>query len=305
MITRTVDLSRDVQLLFQMLYLPIATLDISRPALSVDNFLASEQSIRRDWIASALLYELPTMCFLLLIASKHLQTRDRTIFNFEMAFDEIAQFGRRSRRDREGARTGGLGLKADEHTALVALSPSKKGKRTLDSSCCGHAPLADWEDRSRVMIVSRRVETAGRILLIPIITLRKTSESGQAFEQLLSLELFLPEAFLSSLSFGPSSLSAGADRVGSNKKNSTSASDTGTGTGRSQHMRILTDRSVILSSTATSSTSIAVSAPATVRKEYLRVRSILDPATIADVAKVRGKRGTLQTDVVQWAVRAG
>ncbi|CAO1631191.1 unnamed protein product [Parajaminaea phylloscopi] len=282
MITRIVDLSRDVQLLFQILYLPLANLDPTRPALVVDDFLASERSFRKDWVRDVLLYDLPTLPFLLLIASKHLQTRDRAVFNFEMAFEEVAQFGRRSRRNREGAGTGGLGLKADQGSTSVSMSPLAspyrlgRSRGTTSSSSPSAAaaaaastldlkarapPPSDWEDRDRALI---------------------------AFEQLLSLEIFLPDAFLSSLSYGPTSLTAGNRGSGGAAAAAAAAATTASSPAS-------TDRSVVITSSTSSS----------VRREYLRVRSILDAATIVHVAKARSKRGTLTTDVAQWATRAG
>lgn len=161
MLTRIIDLSRDVQHLFQVLYQPIASLTTEKPQIYLPAFLDAERSLRRDWVRSVLLHELPTMSFLLLVAAKHLQTRDRDVFNFEIAFDEVAQFGRRSRRNREGAGTGGLGLK-EMDTAATASPRSQRAFGAGDST----SDASDWQDRHRAMRVSNSQWSGGKILRV-------------------------------------------------------------------------------------------------------------------------------------------
>lgn len=185
---------------------------------------------------------------MLLIAAKHLELRaDRSVFNFEMLLAEMTAFLRRSRREREAAGTGGMGLKASDGAGEPATPTKKAQKSQAATPGSGVGRVADdkgssaaWDDRQRAML---------------------------AFEELLSLELLLPDAFLSTLSFGPTAIATGAPPP------------------------------------LVKSTLVPAAAKATaVRREYLRVRSVLEPHVVADVAKARGKKGTLTTDVVQWAV---
>ncbi|CAO1620292.1 unnamed protein product [Sympodiomycopsis kandeliae] len=237
-----VDLSQDVHYLFSIVYSAISPLDAERN-FSPNNlqlYLDSQQSLLLDDTTLDTIYELPTLEFLFLIASKQLQLKDRVVFNFEIALDEIVKFSKKAKRDREGLGTGGMGLNTVSTNGGIASPTStpsgrrEKRSTALNSPTSGNvtsasslAYVSPWEDRQRAMM---------------------------AFEQLLALEIFLPDAFLSTLSFGPS-------------------------------------------------TSGSTSTQA-VRKEYLRVRSILNPHTITQIAKERASKGTLGTEIVQWATRS-
>lgn len=181
------------------------------------------------------------MPFMLLIAAKHLELRaDRSVFNFEMLLSEVTTFSRRSRREREAAGTGGLGLKAGE--VVEPTTPRGHARRQAAkevASGAGTGAHNARDDRQRAML---------------------------AFEELLSLELFLPDAFLSTISFGPTAAATGPPPL---------------------------PKSTLVP---------AASRATVVRREYLRVRSVLDPHIVSEVAKARGKKGTLNTDIVQWAV---
>lgn len=243
------DLSRDVQVLFEILYLPILELSPSCPHfVTLERLVQSSTSTLYSDGTLSILYDLPTLPFLFLIASKHLQTRDRSVFNFEVALDEVIRFSKRSRRNREAAGTGGLGLRAGEDRppnteGSTSLSPSKRKQTTINGG--SQESPSEWEDRRKGMM---------------------------AFERLLDLEIFLPDAFLASLSFLGGSTTT--TRTIDPKKPTTTA---------------------IVAKTNNHS----------VRREYMRVRCICEPNVIVTVAKERGRRGTLATEVVQWATRGG
>lgn len=152
-----------------MQYPPIALLDTERaPTLTASQFIESYRAIRVDATLAAL-QDLPLLPFLLLIASKHLQTRDRNVFNFETLFDEVTQFAKRSRREREAAGTGDIGLKAnsggangiDDSLAIegeVAANRTPTQAQTVGATGASRSSAAsttEWEDRKRALMVSR------------------------------------------------------------------------------------------------------------------------------------------------------
>ncbi|PWN23397.1 hypothetical protein BCV69DRAFT_310857 [Microstroma glucosiphilum] len=276
---RITDQSKDVHHLFTVLYPPIAALPSSPPEpLSAHPFILSYAAQQNDATLSSL-YDLPTLPFLLLIAAKHLQTRDRTVFNFEVCFDEVARFSRKSRRNREGAGTGGMGLNMDEgneDSVLPSEGVARRGVAKRAKAAVGEGEGeevrgGEWEDRKRALM---------------------------AFDQLLALDLFLPDAFLSTLAYGPTTIAT------------TTTTGTAMGTSCKSASSSTTTTTRSAAATATAAPLIASSlrtgaGASSVRKEYLRVRSIIEPQVVLAVARERGKRGTLGSEVVQWASRGG
>lgn len=271
---RITDQSKDVHHLFTVLYPPIATLPSIPPVdLSAHSFILSYAAQQNDATLSSL-YDVPTLPFLLLIAAKHLQTRDRTVFNFEVCFDEVARFSRKSRRNREGAGTGGMGLNMEEDididvvpgeggiAPLPRRAASRKSRAAIVEEGGEGGRGAEWEDRRRALM---------------------------AFDQLLALDLFLPDAFLSTLAYGPTASAAAttASATGSSSKSASAAA-------------------AAAAAAPITAVSLRTGAGAgSVRKEYLRVRSVVEPQVVLAVARERGKRGTLGSEVVQWASRGG
>lgn len=293
LLTRIADQSKDVHHLFTVLYPPIATLPSVPPiALSAHPFILSYAAQQNDATLSSL-YDVPTLPFLLLVAAKHLQTRDRTVFNFEVCFDEVARFSRKSRRNREGAGTGGMGLNMDDDLSNIndnndndLLLPDEGGAAPSPRRGAGGARRpraagagavvraeegqggAEWEDRKRALM---------------------------AFDQLLALDLFLPDAFLSTLAYGPTATTTTATATGPATASATSSKSASRAAG-----------AAVAPVTAVSLRSGAgAGASGSVRKEYLRVRSVVEPQVVLAVARERGKRGTLGSEVVQWAARGG
>lgn len=251
------DYSKDVQNLFDLLYSPVLALSGVAPRISLPTFVQAAQAARLDGTIRCL-FGLPALPFLFLIAAKHLQTRDRAVFNFEIAFDEVSRFSKRSRRNREGAGTGGLGLNAAVLDATPIAgprrTPKKAGKGALVTAAAKSATVPEWEDRKRAMA---------------------------AFELLLSLELILPDAFLSSLSLN---LTEGSETKSASSSNSKTKATAETRPPLLVQLR---------------------PAPTAVRKEYLRVRCIIEPHVLLAVARERARLGTLSTEVVQWANKGG
>lgn len=224
-LTSTVELTHDVQHLFDVLYPHVSILSPTNPTLAIACTDQEDTTIKQ-------LYDLPTLSFLFLIASKQLALRDRVVFNFEVAFDEIMRFSKRTRRERDAVGATLVGRTTD--------SPSAR-RKTGDPTTTIVPP---WEDRQRAMM---------------------------AFEHLLDLDIFLPDAFLSTL--------ASVEK--------TTSSSTVTGAVSSTH--------------AMRTSAASGSAP---RKEYLRVRSAVDSYVVGQVAKARAAKGTLTVDVAQWAARS-
>lgn len=261
-LTSTIELSQDVQHLFSILYPVISQLSLATSTITPNQphlYAQAQESLLVDETIRQL-YHLPTLAFLFVIAAKQLLLRDRVVFNFEVAFDEVRRFSQRTRREREGAGTGGMGLNADKGVMAgddAKQSPkSRRGNAATTSSASsssgdGSAPSHHpWEDRKKAMM---------------------------AFEHLLTLEIFLPDAFLSTLASGPTSAGTIA----------TTTTTTDAKRQAAQH---------------TFKTS--VNAHSTVRKEYLRVRSVLNSFVVVEVAKERAAKGTLGTEVAQWASRS-
>ncbi|PWY97238.1 hypothetical protein BCV70DRAFT_195760 [Testicularia cyperi] len=93
------ELSNDVRLVYTILYSPVSRLNSINPCLDVDHVVASASSQISEGMIDVL-SDLTEPEMALLIAVKHLQTRDRSIFNFEMCFDELRRFAAREARDR-------------------------------------------------------------------------------------------------------------------------------------------------------------------------------------------------------------
>ncbi|KAN0060195.1 origin recognition complex subunit 4 [Thecaphora frezii] len=118
------ELSNDVRHLYRLLFVPLAALTPGSPALSVAALLASAGNSLGDG-HYATLFELTEPELALLIASKHLQTRDRLVFNFEMCLDELVRFVARESKRRTVAASsiasGSIASLQDRRIALMAF----------------------------------------------------------------------------------------------------------------------------------------------------------------------------------------
>ncbi|PWN50679.1 hypothetical protein IE53DRAFT_387005 [Violaceomyces palustris] len=241
------ELSNDVRMLYRILIGPISSVTTKkRPWLDPIDFVGSAWEQRGD-STNQVLRDLTEPEMALLIATKHLQTRDRQTFNFEMCYDELIRFARAEARQRQAAGTGGIGGGEGWTTPTsVGQTPnhlaSKRGSETGSrAEKSQEGGLASFADR-RVALMS--------------------------FNTLLSLEILLPETFVSSLSLPASNAALGGGGGGG-----------GTGGGLSN------SRSTVGS----------------VKNEFLRVRCSLDPMTILNATKDRNRVEPISSALVKWA----
>ncbi|SPO20423.1 related to Origin recognition complex subunit 4 [Ustilago trichophora] len=165
------ELSNDIRMLYRVLTPAIAKLDLLEPAFDLPLLLSTASVEVGDGMLS-ILRDLTEPEMALLIAVKHLQTRDRSVFNFEMCYDELRRFAARDARERQAASTGSnsLELGAGAASAAAAAGGGGGGGGVLSGSAVTTPFYADR-----------------KIALM-------------AFHTLLSLEFLLPENYVSSLS---------------------------------------------------------------------------------------------------------
>ncbi|TKY90963.1 hypothetical protein EX895_000961 [Sporisorium graminicola] len=158
------ELSNDIRMVYRILTPTLCKLSLLDPSLDVTMLLETAAVEVGDGTIH-ILRDLTEPEMALLIAVKHLQTRDRQVFNFEMCFDELTRFAARDARERQAA--------SSTTTALAAA----------DSAAVGEAGGAGL---------------SGSAVATPFFADRKIAL--MSFLALLSLELILPENSVASLS---------------------------------------------------------------------------------------------------------
>ncbi|KAL1924385.1 uncharacterized protein VTP21DRAFT_7420 [Calcarisporiella thermophila] len=104
-VQRIYDLSKDIRLFFKISFEPISRLSSAQPFLKPIDFQVASLQQRVD-AKTELLKGVSLLELCLIIAMKHLLSRDITTFNFEMVYDEYKDF-----MDKAAIRGGGVGLK--------------------------------------------------------------------------------------------------------------------------------------------------------------------------------------------------
>lgn len=99
---RIYELSNDIRMVYRIFTPTLCKLSLLDPSLDVTT-LVETASIEIGDATTHILRDLTEPELALLIAVKHLQTRDRNIFNFEMCFDELCRFAARDARERQSA----------------------------------------------------------------------------------------------------------------------------------------------------------------------------------------------------------
>lgn len=159
------ELSNDIRMVYRILTPTLCKLSLLDPSLDVTMLLETAAVEVGDGTIH-ILRDLTEPEMALLIAVKHLQTRDRQVFNFEMCFDELTRFAARDARERQAA--------SSTTTAAAAAA---------DSAAVGGAGGAGL---------------SGSAVATPFFADRKIAL--MSFLALLSLELILPENSVASLS---------------------------------------------------------------------------------------------------------
>ncbi|EST06659.1 P-loop containing nucleoside triphosphate hydrolase [Kalmanozyma brasiliensis GHG001] len=118
------ELTNDVRTIYRILTPTIARLSVLDPTFDLPHLLAITSTEVSDGLTHVL-RDLTEPEMALLISIKHLQTRDRPVFNFEMCFDELRRFAARDARERQAASTAGSAVTtpffADRKIALMAF----------------------------------------------------------------------------------------------------------------------------------------------------------------------------------------
>ncbi|KAJ9476449.1 Origin recognition complex subunit 4 [Pseudozyma hubeiensis] len=96
------ELSNDIRMIYRILIPTISSLTLLSPSIDLPSLLSTAATEVSDGIIH-ILRDLTEPELALLIAIKHLQTRDRQIFNFEMCYDELRRFASRDARERQAA----------------------------------------------------------------------------------------------------------------------------------------------------------------------------------------------------------
>lgn len=153
------ELANDIRLVYRVLTPTMARLSALDPAFDLPLLLTTASTEVGDGLVHVL-RDLTEPELALLIAVKHLQTRDRQVFNFEMCFDELRRFASRDARERQAASTGS--------SSLSSLPNNAEGGALSGSAVA--TPF--YADRKIALM---------------------------AFHSLLSLEILLPENVVSTL----------------------------------------------------------------------------------------------------------
>lgn len=221
------ELSNDIRMVYRVLTPSIARMTILDPIFDLEGILESAATEIGDGMIHVL-RDLTEPEIALLIAVKHLQTRDRQVFNFEMCFDELRRFAARDTRERQAASTGSANL------------------TTSNIAGGGGGGLS------------------GAAVATPFYADRKIAL--MSFHSLLSLEILLPENYVSTLTIS-NPVAKPAATVGS------------TQTGRANQN--------------------------TIRKEFWKVRCILSPPVIVSAVKDRLRQVPISSSLVKWASSHG
>ncbi|GAC99488.1 hypothetical protein PHSY_007090 [Pseudozyma hubeiensis SY62] len=102
------ELSNDIRMIYRILIPTISSLTLLSPSIDLSTLLSTAANEVSDGIIH-ILRDLTEPELALLIAIKHLQTRDRQIFNFEMCYDELRRFASRDARERQAASSSAEG----------------------------------------------------------------------------------------------------------------------------------------------------------------------------------------------------
>lgn len=164
------ELSNDLRMMYRILTVAISQLSIDFPSPAnprcVEAILQSASMEVGDGMLRVL-SDLTEPEMSLLIAVRHLQTRDRQIFNFEMVFDELRRFASRDARERQAASTGNAGTPA-------ALGLSSGLSQSTTGVLSGSAVSTPFYADRKIALMS--------------------------FHSLLNLEILLPENYVTTLS---------------------------------------------------------------------------------------------------------
>ena len=93
------ELSNDVRMVYRILTPVVSQLTLVEPTFNLD-VLLSTATVETTTSILSTTRDLTDPELALLISIKHLQTRDRTTFNFEMCYDELRRFAARDARER-------------------------------------------------------------------------------------------------------------------------------------------------------------------------------------------------------------
>ncbi|SAM59105.1 related to Origin recognition complex subunit 4 [Ustilago bromivora] len=208
------ELSNDIRTVYRILTPTISRLSVLDPTFDLEHILETASTEIGDGMIH-ILRDLTEPEIALLIAVKHLQTRDRQVFNFEMCFDELRRFAARDTRERQAASTASTSTNTTGGGAAFAI------------------PF--YADRKIVLM---------------------------SFHSLLSLEILLPQNYVSTLTIS-NPVAKPAATVGS------------TQTGRANQN--------------------------TIRKEFWKVRCILSPPVIVAAVKDRLRQVPISSSLVKWA----
>lgn len=215
------ELSNDIRLAYRILTPTIAALSELSPTFDLPLLLNTASEEVGDSMLS-ILRDLTEPELALLISIKHLQTRDRQIFNFEMCFDELRRFAARDARERQAAGS----------TSTVS---------------------------------GANVAAGGTAVAVPFYADRKIAL--MAFHALLSLEILLPENWVTGLTVSNPVAKPSAAPFASSQ------------TGRANQN--------------------------TIRKEFWKVRCILMPHMIVQAVKDRFRQVPINSSLVKWASSHG
>lgn len=164
------ELSNDLRMVYRIMTVAISQLSATSPSPAgprcVETILQSASIEVGDGMLRVL-SDLTEPEMTLLIAVKHLQTRDRQIFNFEMVFDELRRFASRDARERQAASTG------NSNSSLTALAGTV-GAQGAAGPLSGSAVSTPFYADRKIALMS--------------------------FHSLLGLEILLPENHVTTLS---------------------------------------------------------------------------------------------------------
>ncbi len=102
------ELANDIRMAYRILLPTVSRLNVLDPTFDLPTLLSTASTEVGDGLIH-ILRDLTEPEIALLIAVKHLQTRDRQVFNFEMCFDELRRFASRDASERHAASTGSSG----------------------------------------------------------------------------------------------------------------------------------------------------------------------------------------------------
>ena len=234
------ELSNDIRMAYRILIPVVAKLSVLDPAFDLE-FLLETAAVEVGDGMLHVLRDLTEPEIALLIAIKHLQTRDRQVFNFEMCFDELRRFASRDQRERQAASTS---------SSLVS---------TVDNNATPNAAAVVGMTPAEAGVLS------GSAVATPFFADRKIAL--MSFHSLLSLEILLPENYVSTLTISNPVAKPSAAPFASSQ------------TGRANQN--------------------------TIRKEFWKVRCILTPSSIVQAVKDRQRPVPINSSLVKWASSHG